>query len=183
MLDLTVIIPTIGRPTLAATLASIPKGAVREVLVLHDGLPDVGLGVDHPDARVWYAPKANGIGHPQRNAGMRLARGRWLAFMDDDDIYTPRAFAHIKAHLTDEPVPHIFKMRFQHGHELWRTQEVRHGNVGTPMFVVPNLPGKLGEWPVRRSGDFDFIRDTCELQGSPVWCDELIALIRPHERG
>lgn len=119
------------------------------------------------------------VGHTQRNQAMKHATGDWLAFMDDDDAYTPNAFPVIEANLTDR-VPHIFQMRYRNGHILWQTQEVQHGNVGTPMFIVPNHPGKLAVWPSKRSGDYDFIRDTCRFYGTtPRFVEQVIALIRP----
>ncbi len=163
MLDLTVCVPTCARETLAATLASIPDGIKVDLRYSDDGL----------------------LGHPQRNIATAEATTEWIAYMDDDDTYAPDAFEIIEANLTDKRVPHIFQMEFVNhegwpkGHILWAEPELRWANVGTPMFVVPNIPGKLGTWLPQRSGDWAFIEETCRLQGDPVWVPETIALIRP----
>jgi predicted secreted protein len=46
--------------------------------------------------------------------------------------------------------------------------------------VTPNDPAKLGTWVNEYTGDFDFIRETCEAYGRVRWRDEVIAIARPH---
>lgn len=190
MLDLTVIVPTKGRATLARTLASIPDGV--RTLILADGAEATALARKLAKGRwhtevVWSLLKkpSGELGHPQRNAGMAMAQTKWLAFMDDDDTYTPDAFDVLAAHLNGNRVPHIFQMRYgKHPHAppgfvLWQAPIVQFGNVGTPMFIVPNDPAKLGVWPSRVGGDFFFIAETCVKMGDPVWVPEVIAEVRP----
>ena len=63
----------------------------------------------------------------------------------------------------------IFKMRFwQDGRVLWETADFRLDNIGTPMFVVPNIEHKLGRWePTLYAADWQFISGTALLQGPP----------------
>ncbi len=176
----TVIVPTVGRPTLRDTIASIPPAW--GVLVVADG-PEA-----HRKARsiLWGTGRCvvrtqaqtEDIGHSQRNAGMRACTSSWLQYVDDDDVYVPGVQQIVEPHLHGD-VPVIFQMRLSASTVLWRTRELKEGNVGTPMFAVPNIPGKLGAWPSKRSGDFDFIRDTCERMGAPRWVEQVIAVVRP----
>lgn len=180
-LSLTVIVPTIGRDTLAATVRSIPDEW--RTLVIADGSEAFGkacMACAGTRARVVATPQTNDVGHTQRNTGMSIAQTEWLAFMDDDDTYVPDVQKLVDP---QQRRPHIYRMRYCHGGgELWQTEQVREGNVGTPMFVLPNDPAKLASWPSRRSGDFAFIQETCALyEQPPVWVDQVIALIRPHE--
>ncbi len=190
MPDLTVIVPTKGRATLARTLQSIPDDV--QTIVLPDGqhaqrvAHEAARGRDNVKTVVSLAKDPSGhLGHPQRNLGMTLAKTKWLAFMDDDDAYTPDAFQVIDANLNGHRVPHIFQMRYgRHpnappGHVLWQAPVVMFGNVGTPMFVVPNDPDKLGVWPSRVGGDFFFLAETCSKMGHPVWVPRVIAEVRP----
>ena len=74
----------------------------------------------------------------------------------------------------------IFRMR-REGRVLWRARDVAVENVGTPMFLVPNVYGKLGSWTRQEwySSDFDFIALSVALQGEPVWQRGVIALAPP----
>jgi hypothetical protein len=83
----------------------------------------------------------------------------------------------------------IFRMRYEYwrngryGKVLWEERELRLGNVSTQTFVVPNVPGKarpVGPGPLL--GDWAFIQDTVGLQGDPVFCDTVVARIRPDRR-
>jgi glycosyltransferase involved in cell wall biosynthesis len=64
-----------------------------EVIVVDDGSTDgtqAGLAsLDRRDARVVRHDVPLGVS-AARNAGVVLARGEWLAFVDDDDIWSPR---------------------------------------------------------------------------------------------
>lgn len=178
---ISVIIPTIGRGTLEATIASIDRKPDVEVIVVADGeaayesakqvIGRKRIVLEH------NADWSDKLGHPQRMRGMEIASGEWLSFMDDDDVYTPGAFRHLRK-AARVPGPHMFCMRYWHGEVLWARAELFRGNVGTPMFFCPN--DRLGTWKPERTGDFDFIESTCLKQGQPHWHEDIVALVKPH---
>jgi len=117
-------------------------------------------------------------GHKARNRMMQRAKGDFICFQDDDDIYLPGAFERIRAGTErDFNRVHIFRMEY-FGQILWTEPVVREGNVSTQMFVVPNEPKKLGAWGTVYESDFYFLRDTVKLLGDPVWHEDLIAHYR-----
>lgn len=188
-----VIVPTVLRPTLDRTLASLaaqPRAEMLEVLLVADTrvtgvVPDCGwpdLSMFGAYTRYGWYDSHSAWGHPQRNDAMLRARGLYIASLDDDDVWDPDALERIyRAALTHPTQPLMFKMRYADGSELWQRQVVSHGNVGTPMFVAPNIPDRLGRWGMRYEGDLDFIRSTLEYYPSNalVWCPEVIAHLRP----
>ncbi len=91
----TAVIPTHGRPEL---LASAIRSARRqtwlnlEVVVVVDG-PDSATAeyldtITDPRLRVVFLAEHCG-GSDARDAGVRAARGEWIAFLDDDDEWLP----------------------------------------------------------------------------------------------
>jgi glycosyltransferase involved in cell wall biosynthesis len=61
-----------------------------EVLLIDDGsTDDTPQLFANPPERVRYLRKANGGASSARNAGMRHARGEWIALLDSDDEWTP----------------------------------------------------------------------------------------------
>src|SRR6266508_5738391 len=99
MTDVTVVIPTHDRcALLALTLRSVlwQRDVELEVVVVDDGSSDdtaamvAGLG----DARVRLVrhPTALGVS-AARNRGIAEARGAWVAFLDDDDLWAPDKLA------------------------------------------------------------------------------------------
>ena len=90
-----VIIPTLHRPTLLKrALESVFRQTWREleVIVVVDG-PDpdtvaVLKTVDDPRLRVIQNPRSL-TAAGARNAGIDLAKGEWIAFLDDDDEWMP----------------------------------------------------------------------------------------------
>jgi glycosyltransferase involved in cell wall biosynthesis len=184
-----VIVPTTGRPTLARTLRRIrreDRGDV-EVIVVSDGKrPDAerlttGLAQSWPGLSYVSGPVSGQWGHAQRMEGMRRARGKYLLFMDDDDIYRWRAFVHIRRATRKNPGRVIIFRVKRIDAKLWQRQEVSQGQMSTLQFVVPNIPDGLGSWVTNRryEGDFDFITETLAKQGEPVWDSHVIATIRP----
>lgn len=87
-----VILPTFGRPAflrdaLASVLAQTEKDW--EVLVVDDASPEpVELATGDPRVRI-VRRQRNGGPAAARNTGLAEARGRYVTFLDDDDLYTP----------------------------------------------------------------------------------------------
>jgi glycosyltransferase involved in cell wall biosynthesis len=90
--EVTIVIPTRDRPqllrrALASALAQRHGGV--EVVVVDDGSVEP-VPVDHPDPRVRVFRNDRLIGvSASRNVGLAQARGRWVAFLDDDDELLP----------------------------------------------------------------------------------------------
>lgn len=88
----TTVIPTVQRPTLARAVRSVldqTDSGDLEVIVVNDS----GTALE---AASWMDDRRVRITHTQgqersaaRNAGARLARGRYLHFLDDDDVMLP----------------------------------------------------------------------------------------------
>jgi glycosyltransferase involved in cell wall biosynthesis len=99
MVDVSVIVPTHNRSNLLAlTLGSVlqQRAVDLEVIVVDDGSTDdtaevvAGLG----DARVRLVRHDTPQGVAgARNRGIAEARGRWVAFLDDDDLWAPDKLA------------------------------------------------------------------------------------------
>src|SRR5690606_40525091 len=104
-----VIIPTFNRAgmvqqaiasVLAQTFASF------ECIVVDDGSSDDTRTVLQPlvDAgRIRYVHQANAGLSAARNHGLRLARGAYISFLDDDDLYEPHKLARQVAYLDANP--------------------------------------------------------------------------------
>jgi glycosyltransferase involved in cell wall biosynthesis len=163
-----VLVPTRGRRSLQATLASITEQ------------------FEPGDEIIVRCSDAEDFGHSARQAMMERAKGTHLLFMDDDDQFARGALATMRAFARDHPGRvGIFRMRFLDGGVLWTEPVVRLRNVGTPMFCVPNIPGKLGRWEspdYPRVADYEFVRGTVELQGEPIFREEIVAHIRSDRR-
>jgi len=93
--EVTVVIPTRGRwPLLSVTLASAlgQEGVELEVVVVDDGARDetaarlAELGDER--LRVVSNEAPPGVA-AARNRGLGEARGEWVAFLDDDDLWAP----------------------------------------------------------------------------------------------
>ncbi len=88
-----VVIPTFGRPAfLAEAVNSVLAQTVDdfECIVVDDASPEpVTLPVDDPRVRVIRHDTNRGV-TVARNTGLNFATGRYVAFLDDDDLFTPR---------------------------------------------------------------------------------------------
>lgn len=85
--DLSVVITTKDRPDMfrraAESAASVP-GLIVDVIAVDDGSADPLVAPGHPDVRVLRHDVAQGA-NIARNAGLAVARGTWVMFLDDDD--------------------------------------------------------------------------------------------------
>ena len=86
-----VIIPTRNRaPLLHRTLESVLKQSSEnlEVIIVDDGSTEAVAASADPRVRVLRNPKPTGVS-AARNRGIAAARGEWIAFCDDDDLWAP----------------------------------------------------------------------------------------------
>ncbi len=125
--DVSVIVRSMARPTLDAALASAAsqRGVTAEVLVV------AACGPAHPPLPPACGPHVlrlvTGTGRLPRaaaaNAGLDAARGRWITFLDDDDVFLPDHLAGLLAAAEHDPkvrvVTSYAKSVFRDGHVEW----------------------------------------------------------------
>lgn len=191
---LSIIIPTVGRPTLARTLESILTSgytlADDDVWVIGDGEQPAAREVvtafkDLLRISYFEIPAQKKLGHPQRTIAQILATGTHLVHIDDDDVFAPDALFMIKRAIAESPDrPLIFKMKCvsgrHHWEKLWGIPSLFLGNIGTPMFVAPNIKNRLAPWEPKPGGDFEHISNTVNKFGGPafiVWRQEVIVYV------
>lgn len=103
-----VVIPTFQRPKLlreAVRSVLAQTFADFEVIVVEDGVQD---GQDNAldainDARVRHIIQEHAGRSAARNRGIAEARGEWIAFLDDDDLYLPNKMASEISFLNTHP--------------------------------------------------------------------------------
>lgn len=174
------IVPTVGRPSLARTLASIEARPEDEIILVGSvaALSSIGPMTNGKACSVRFIPCPPGgdWGHAERNFVTPLARGRYLAHIDDDDWYAPGTRAWMQDAIDGTPGrPVLFRMRFPNGITLWREPELRCGNMGTPCILIPNEPSKLGLFGSFVGGDCHYMETMKWRQDEIVWRPEIIA--------
>jgi len=165
---ITFVVPTSGRETLDRTVRSITSQFAPgdEIIVVY---------TDHGDG-----------GNIGTNSAQGRAEGDWIAFMDDDDVFVPGAIAEMRGWAATNPGKiGIFRRKSDAWPTQWSLPELRPGNVARPLFLVPNVRGKLGEWgpnahksaaraaELERLGaepwsDSRFLSETAALQGAEI---------------
>jgi glycosyltransferase involved in cell wall biosynthesis len=93
--QVSVVIPTRDRLALvrdAVSCALGQDGVDVQVVVVDDGssdgTPDALEAIGDPRLRVERMPRRGGVARA-RNAGVAVAAGEWIAFLDDDDLWAP----------------------------------------------------------------------------------------------
>ena len=88
-----VIIPTYnGSKSISATIESVLNQTFKdfEIIVVDDGsTDDTTVVLKQYKNRIHYFRKSNGGPASARNLGLRNARGKYIAFLDHDDIWLP----------------------------------------------------------------------------------------------
>lgn len=189
---LSVIVPTVGRPTLERTLQSIrSQRSADDVEIIIVGDAHKGTWREQLGSMPLLAARYDAVyvehdggshcwGHPQRQYGAELADGEWLAWLQDDDVYAHGAFDAIEAGTRGQDVPVLFRAAVPAGIIVWMRQEIAENNIDANCIVTPNRPAQIGRWGSRYQGDFDFVRSTAELyDGRVAWDERIIALARP----
>jgi glycosyltransferase involved in cell wall biosynthesis len=143
-----VIIATYDRPEfLAAAVASVLAQTVDdfEVIIVDDAGPQPA---EHRgDSRVRVIRRTtNGGPAAARNTGLAHARGRYLTFLDDDDLYTPDRLALAREGLERSPLTHCW---IQYVDAPAGRNRILDGAVGDR--ILDGLTPHLGTVAVARS--------------------------------
>ena len=118
-----VIIPTYNRPAmLREALSSVIQQTYKhfEIIVVNDAGEDVeGIVAEFNSAgnvRYFKLPENRGMA-AARNKGVEAARGKYIALLDDDDLFYPNHLQTALAHLDDKtPVVYTDAMRATYRH-------------------------------------------------------------------
>lgn len=187
----TVVIPTLGRPTLPHTLASINPAFAETIVVadafdmVPDRLNEIANVVRAFHARFEAVDAGrHNHGSPQLQHGYAIARGRWILNLGDDDRFEPYAFQTMASILETMPIPTPAMFRVvlhpapQRGAQrlpvvLWAEPIIRRSWMTGQSFVIPNRPDRMGSW--LHDQDVGFIETTLELWHDRVeWRPEVI---------
>jgi len=192
---LSVVIPTVGRETLALTLRSLraqPESAGLEVLVVadthggHTALLEQARDRVHASGFDWleYDAGRHCVGQPQRTYGAKQASAPWVWFSQDDNIATRDSLVAIETAI-DAQVrarPLFFRIRSYWGETIWRSQQLTLGNIDADCLVLPRKLARRIEWGLRYEGDFDAAAQAFAFSDSDVgWIDEVVSLARPEQ--
>jgi glycosyltransferase involved in cell wall biosynthesis len=177
--DVTVVIPTRDRwPLLSRTALRSALGqqhVEHEVVVVDDGSTDETAQrldeIADPRLRIVRHERPLGVSRA-RNAGIAAARGEWVAFLDDDDLWAPEKLALQLGAARESGADFVYAgavwvddaLRFLHGHEppdpltlapavlRWNVVWGGCSNVVARSEVVRELGGfdeeliQLGDW-------------------------------------
>ena len=164
------VIATIGRSSIAKTLSSIETLDGDEIVVV-GGQIDLPKTLDSKPIKYVHCAAGNDWGHSERNYVASFLRGSHIAHIDDDDWYEPGTRQLFAKAITEHPyVPSIFRMQYPDGRVLWSGYNLCLGNIGTPMTLWPNDPGKLGTWGQFHGGDFHYIQTMKWTKEEVNWC-------------
>lgn len=182
-MKVSILVATLGRPTLERTLISITSQLRHgdQVIVIGATQAIGDLAAKHGCSFVMAKPGRD-WGATERAIGITHATGDYVAFLDDDDVYLPGARDAMEAAMTDHfGQPTIFRMQIaKTGELLWRQPVAKMGNMGTPMMFLPNSARtKSGKWGRRYGNDFEFWTSMQWPAESIHWSDQVIASIRP----
>ena len=160
MASISYIIPSLNRESLHRTIASIEMRQGDEICVEFD------------------IPRTFRWGNNCRNAAIVRAKGDYLAFIDDDDVYLPGHREKMEQTIQENPGKALlFQMQYPDTKRvLWETPDLVAGNVSTPMIVVPNTKEFLTELEGGRNmADFLFMNKW--PKDKIVWIPKVIVLL------
>jgi glycosyltransferase involved in cell wall biosynthesis len=183
----TVVIPTIGRASLAKTLDSIPS-YVEKIVVADTHAPLLTnvaqVCKDHGATYYELNVGKRDRGSAQIDYGMKRASGEYLLNFGDDDVYEPYAFQIIENAIKQENyvAPLMFRVALHpvahRGNTniavLWQYKKLDDKYITGQCFVVPNISDRLGTW--FSNADVDFIKTTVSNYDHTLhWRPEIIA--------
>ena len=202
MIDTTVIIKTIGRPSLKAAIRSAKREKLKTI-VISDGVKVSAQGANRV---IRLGRKWGFYGGMSANVGAALAETEFITFLDDDDEFAVGAGDIIRNKLNEKPEVDIWigGVRFSQEVMVYNTETneplktsrdlatnpdlgVVPGNACMPTYranIFSTLPF-LDNIPEEQSNLTDFYHiNACKLSGHNVdWFGDVIYLVRPDSSG
>jgi len=180
MTSISIIIPTLGRPTLERSVSSAlaAMGPVDELVVVGDGpQPDarrIMAEVLSPRVRYMETIPSRAWGCLQYDVGSAFALGDFLLFSTDDDLIYPTACEDIRTAVEGKADRvHIFRIHWLGTRTLGFCDSVC--NVSAQQIVVPN--GRLASWSkhsASRTNDHEYLQDAIALWGRKEYHSAII---------
>jgi hypothetical protein len=202
-MKLSVLITTIGRPSLQRMLESLacqlhPQDRIYLAVeghadhsLIRQQIESIKIKYPNLNVSVMTHPTTLGSwGHGLRNYYQKSLKGDFILHGDDDDVYTPNAIEAIRFRIRSNLNADLFVF------QMWRPYhtskygelfdlipiktshgtQMTMGDIGTPCGVVKNIPDKFGEWKLERGGDYHFWQQTANAIGAEriQWCREII---------
>ena len=145
-----IILTTFNRPDLLRdALASVEQQTLRDlevILINDDGEPVEHLLADYAFPITYVRQGRNQGLSAARNAGLKLARGRYIVYLDDDDIYLPSHLAVLAEAFDQHPGSVVYtgveyvneKLEGGKRIELGRSQPFKHEAFDRDLLFVQN---------------------------------------------
>lgn len=100
-----------------------------EIILVDDGSPEDISAIVTRDHRIRYLRQVNQGPATARNAGIQLAHGRLIAFLDADDVFMPEKLARQVALFRDKPHAILAHTSYQRMDEAGQPLEVIHSGA------------------------------------------------------
>jgi hypothetical protein len=192
----TVLIGSIGRPSLRHTLDAVARQARvpgDQVIVAFDAfeqsaedlvarqalVASYGLGFDsctYDSGYHWYGIEQ--INHALRTVPIT---GSHVFTLGDDDVFVEGAYATLRPLCTAEPFrPILYKFLAPWREVLWAEPTMQRSRISGCCIAAPRA--FVGSFPTRQyvEHDFDWMLDILAKSGtSPRWLDRLLVIARP----
>jgi glycosyltransferase involved in cell wall biosynthesis len=199
---LTICVPTIGRPSLTETLASIARQALipgDQVLAVFDSFGADPTLYEQTHAIVTgfgftfvaYNGHTHFYGNPQLNHAMTLATGDYFCALGDDDVYVDGAIARLRASLQPGKAtlfqfftpPYMVGEHDPRRFVLWADKKLRVANLSGCCIAAPrNCLVPVSE-DRRIEVDFEWIAEIVAKTGEkPIWLKDCLIIARPDLR-
>jgi hypothetical protein len=171
------LIASVGRPSLKNSLRSLYgqfAHGIDKIIVFFDGKCEAGLDYFKEEQELYgndlemtLLPKNLGYwGHGIRNRYMDYLPCDYIHHYDDDDAFYPDMLPGIRQDIKDNFGKIIvYKFKNWNNDIIWKTPEIRGGQVGTSSGFLPNRPEIFGKFGYEYGGDATFWYETQDKIG------------------
>lgn len=152
-MSISVIVPVFNRElTIARCLQSVINQivAVDEIIVVDDGSDDGTAEIvksyqrDYPNIKL--VEKLNGGVASARNAGIRVATGEWILFLDSDDVWVPKKIQNFLQSVQKFP-----QVEFWHTNRAQQLHGVIDGGRTVPASSMQDKEFLYSYWVIKTS--------------------------------